>query len=161
MQRKPQHALVELVAQPAQHALPDLPLFDVDVELEPAVYQKQRKKHAAKREQIGNLIEFHAEKSLRKFLAGNSMVDDHLRQIKGVIEKRERNQSDNDEINLVSPTVMQDVPVDRRIEPVLSRVRKPALQKRGKQRPHRSRQTSGGTKKSHGSPSCPVHDAGI
>jgi hypothetical protein len=47
MQRKAQHALVELVAQTPQHALAKLTFFDIDMQLEPAVDRNQHQKHAA------------------------------------------------------------------------------------------------------------------
>ena len=62
-QRETQHAREQLVAQPAQHALADDPLIDVDDVLEAAVDQHEDQEQAAQQEQILDLAETPCRKS--------------------------------------------------------------------------------------------------
>ena len=87
--RKAQQALEQIVAQAAQHALADPALADVQVIFEPAVDHHEDQKPPAEHGEIGDLAEFEAEKFAREMFAPDRLVDDHLRQLERVIEKRE------------------------------------------------------------------------
>src|SRR5437763_2632372 len=111
--RKAKQALKQIVAQAAQHALADPAFADVQVIFEPAVDQHEDEKDAAQQHEIGDPMEFDAEDLPREVLAADRLVDDHLRQFERVVQKRERQQRDNDEVNLFAQAVAQDETIDR------------------------------------------------
>jgi hypothetical protein len=73
--RKPQHALVKLVAQAAQHALTDLPLLHVDMEFEPTIDQDKSQKSSTQQKKIRLLGDVQTEKLLEGRLTGNSVYN--------------------------------------------------------------------------------------
>src|SRR5205814_4726877 len=99
--RKAQQALEQIVAQAAQHAFADPALADVQVIFEPAVDQDEDEKNAAQQHQVRDLSELEPEEFLGKIFAADRVVDDHLGQFEGVIQKRERQQRDDDQVNLL------------------------------------------------------------
>jgi hypothetical protein len=110
--RKAQQALKQIVAQPAQHALADPALADVQVIFEPAVDQDEDEKDAAQQDEIGNLSELDPDDFLREFFAADRLVDDHLRQFERVVQKWERQQCDDDQVNLLAQAVAQGETID-------------------------------------------------
>jgi hypothetical protein len=85
---------------------------------EPAVDHHEGEKHPAELGEIGDLAEFEAEKFAREMFAPDRLVDDHLRQLERVIEKREGQESDDDEIDLLAQAVAQHKAVERGVEHV-------------------------------------------
>ena len=118
LKRKSQDPLVKLVPQTAQHALADLSFLGIEMQLEPAVNQYESEEYAAQHQEVGDLIEIPSHELLREILAGNGTIDDQFRQIQGIVEERKRNQRDDHQINLITQAVMQDVAIDRGIEPI-------------------------------------------
>ena len=110
--RKAQQALEQIVAQAAQHALADPALADVQVVFERAIDQDEDEKDAAQQHEIGDLAELDPKDLLREFLAADRLVDDHLGQFERVVQKRERQQRDDDQINLFAQAVAQNETVD-------------------------------------------------
>ena len=119
--RKPQQALEKIVAQAAQHALPDPALAHVEVILEPAVDQDKDEKDQAQQHEVGEAVELDAEDRPREVLAGNRLVDNDLWQFERVVQKRKRQQRDDDEVDLFAPAVAQDEAVDRRRQRIARR----------------------------------------
>ena len=149
VQREAQQALEQLVAQAAQHAFAQLPLFDVDMQLEPAVDQDQRQKNPAKHQQIRDLLELEPQKMLREMLAGYRPIDDDLGQIKRIVKKREREQGHDDDIDLLAPTIAQDEPVDFRFEPIGGAQRQRPAQPAGHGQSTADHRGGGGTQASY------------
>ena len=107
-QRKAHDARIELVAKPPQHALADHALVDVDDVFEGAIDQDENEKDAAKREQVVDLIQLDAE-DRSPCAVGHGVVDDDLRQIEAGVEKRERDDGQREDGELLRFAVAQDV----------------------------------------------------
>src|SRR5437868_4675018 len=119
--RKPQQALVKTETRAAQHALADPARAHVEVILEPAVDQNEDEKDQAQQHEAGDAVELDAEDRPGKVLAGNRLVDDDLWQFERIIQKWERQQRDDDEVDLFAPAVAQDETVDRRRQRIARR----------------------------------------
>ena len=122
--RKTKDAAVELVAQPAKHALAKEALVDIDGVLEAAVGQHEcQEEGAVKGEQAQTLhfAEMHAEDDefakvpgvrCQRFRICQNVVDDQLGYVEGhVIEGQGENREDQDE-DLFLLRVPEDEPVD-------------------------------------------------
>lgn len=106
-QREAQDRVVELVAQPAQHALAEPALQHVDVELEPAVHQDEEQEDDAQEAQqpepvAVEYVQLEAEEGGRTQMVAvlrvQHLVDDLLRHVeRGVVERQRGQRDDQDE----------------------------------------------------------------
>ena len=101
--REAQHAAVEHVAQPSQHALAEPALGDVDVVFERAVDQHDHQEAQAHQDQVRDLFELDAEEFLRKIrnLAADRIVDDALHQVGLQVDEREGGACDRQQKELL------------------------------------------------------------
>ena len=74
---------------------------------------------------------------MRRVLAADRLVDDLLRQIERGIEKRKRQQGDDDQIDLLGQAVAQYEAVDRGLQGVVAVEPEPGPNARGKAAPAR------------------------
>ncbi len=115
-QREAQYPGIEVVAQPAQHALAREPARHVDDVLEPLVDEDQHQEAGAEKRQILNLGEMEAENLDRKgdLLALDRAVHDFLGQLVEHVEERERHDRHHGQDDLLTRAVIQDVTVQAR-----------------------------------------------
>jgi len=113
-QGEAQRAAVEQVAQPAQHPFAELPLEDVDHVLEGAVDQHQGKKDRAQDEQVFDLVEPDVEDGLGEILRPDGIVDDDLGKLEAGVEEGERDEGQEQQDDLPTPGVAEDVFEDGR-----------------------------------------------
>jgi len=113
-QREPQHRLVELVAEPAHHALADHAAVDVEPVLDAAVEGDQREQRERQQHQVLDLRELVAEHRDREaLLAAERVVDDALRQLEVDVDERQARDRHDQQQHLVAPGVVPDVTEQR------------------------------------------------
>ena len=108
-QRKAQHLVVEIVAQPAQRPLADDAGVDVDPILERPVDRDEREQQHRQRHQVRDLGDGKAEKGLGKMLPLDRVVDDALRQFQVDVDQREADAGQREQDDLVPPGVPEDI----------------------------------------------------
>ena len=115
-QRKAQRPRQQGVAKPAQQALSYDSLIQINLKLKTAVDKNQGEEYEAKRQQKFNLLQGDAGKLDGKglTLAVDGLVDDGLGQIEREVEKRERNDRDGQDDDLLAQTVTADEREDGR-----------------------------------------------
>jgi hypothetical protein len=97
------------------------PLAHVQVILEPAIDQDEDEKDEAQQHEIGDAAELDPEDRPWEVLPGDRLVDDDLWQFERIVQKRERQQRYDDEIDLLAQAVAQDEAVDRRRQRIARR----------------------------------------
>ena len=87
-------------------ALADYAAINVDYVFEPAIEDHQQKKHEAKGEQIGDLINLESKYGIGDVFAANGFVDDLFRDLQTDVDNRQGGRRQQDQINLIPVGVL-------------------------------------------------------
>ena len=112
-QREAEHMVVELIADAAQHPLGDDPGIDVQDVLQEPADQDQRQEHAAEHEEVVQLVQPVAQHLMGAAVPTERPVDDRLGQDEREVERRERQQRQAQDDQLLAPAVPRYVGEDR------------------------------------------------